>query len=198
MYQCAKWPQIMLVNDDFKNEIKRIFHSSFQDAFVSGLDSNHWQFKEKSTLEKIDTKEFYILTMSSQLFRIFIFLHFTKNLETEQYVGSVLNLSSGKVDDEKFYDYLGEVGNAFLGAIKRDIGKYVPSLGMSTPNRLSIDCLKYMKNLRSNFETHSTSILNDKALFHASVYLVADEELNIHVDRYSHEDEADSGELELF
>lgn len=188
----------MLVNDEFKNEIKRIFNSSFEDAFAAGPDSSLWQFKEKSTLEKLDTKEFYILTMSSQLFRIFIFIHFTKNAEAEKYVSNVLNQASNKIDDDKFYDYLGEVGNAFLGAIKRDIGKYVPSLGMSTPNRLGIDCLKYMKNLKSNFETHSSASLHEKALFHASVYLVADEDLNIHIDRHAHQDETDSGELELF
>lgn len=186
----------MLVNEEFKSEIKRIFNSSFEDSFVSNSDT--WQFREKSVLDKLDTKEFFVLTMSSQLFRIFIFLHFTKNAESERYVSNALNLTSGKLDDDKFYDYLGEVGNAFLGAIKRDIGKYVPSLGMSTPNRLGIDCLKYMKNLKSNFETHSSASLNDKALFHASVYLVADEALNIHIDRYSHEKETDSGELELF
>jgi hypothetical protein len=186
----------MLVNEEFKNEIKRIFNTSYADALTSNSDS--WQFREKAALDKLDTKEFYVLTMSSQLFRIFIFLHFTKNADTERYVSNALNLTSGKLDDDKFYDYLGEVGNSFLGAIKRDIGKYVPSLGMSTPNRLSIDCLKYMKNLKSNFETHSSASLEDKTLFHASVYLVADEELNIHIDRYSHEDEVDSGELELF
>ena len=188
----------MLVNDEFKNEIKRIFNSSFEDSFVSGSDNTHWQFKEKSTLDKLDTKEFYILTMSSQLFRIFIFLHFSKNAEMEDYVSNALNLTSGKLDDDKFYDYLGEVGNAFLGAIKRDIGKYVPSLGMSTPNRLGIDCLKYMNNLKTNFETHSSASLNEKALIHASVYLVADEELNVHVDRHSYDEEVDNGELELF
>jgi hypothetical protein len=188
----------MLVNDEFKNEIKRIFNSSFEDALVSSPDNTQWQFKEKSTLEKLNTKEFYVLTMSSQLFRIFIFLHFTKNSDTEQYVSHVLNLTSGKLDDDKFYDYLGEVGNAFLGAIKRDIGKYVPSLGMSTANKLGVDCLKYMANLKSDFETHSSALLNDKTLFHASVYLVADEELNIHINRYAHEDEVDSSELELF
>ena len=188
----------MLVNDEFKNEIKRIFNSSFEDAFVSGSDNTDWLFKEKTSLDKLNTQEFYILTMSSQVFRIFIFLHFTKNADTEKYVSNALNLTSGKLDDDKFYDYLGEVGNAFLGSIKRDIGKYVPSLGMSTPNKLSIDCLKYMKNLKSNFETHSSASLNDKALFHASVYLVADEELKIHIDRFAHEEEVDSGELELF
>lgn len=188
----------MLVNDEFKNEIKRIFNSSFEDAFLADSDSTQWHFKEKNTLEKLDTEEFYILTMSSQLFRIFIFLHFSKNADTEKYVSNALKLTSGKLDDDKFYDYLGELGNAFLGSIKRDIGKYVPSLGMSTPNKLGIDCLKYMNNLASDFETHSSASLNDKALFHASVYLVADEELNVHIDRQSLDEEVDSGELELF
>lgn len=188
----------MLVNDEFKNEIKRTFLSSFEDAFIAGSDQSRWQFKEKSSLDKLDTKEFYVLTMSSQLFRIFIFLHFTKNDESEKLVNSVLNLTSGKLDDDKFYDYIGEVGNAFLGAIKRDIGKYVPSLGMSTPNRLSFDCLKYMKNLNSTFETHATAAFDDTTLFYSSVYLVADEELNIRIDRNSLDEEVDSGELELF
>tara|TARA_R110002073_G_scaffold53838_1_gene138662 strand:- start:124418 stop:125047 length:630 start_codon:yes stop_codon:yes gene_type:complete len=188
----------MLVNDEFKNEIKKAFHSSFEEAFVAGSDTSRWQFKEKSTLENLDTKEFYVLTMSSQLFRIFIFLHFSKNDDTEKFVSSVLNLTSAKLDEDKFYDYLGEVGNAFLGSIKRDLGKHIPSLGMSTPNRLSIDCLKYMKNLNSNFESHAISTFDDKVLFYSSVYLVADEELNIHIDRHSLENEVDSGELELF
>lgn len=188
----------MLVNDEFKNEIKKTFHSSFADSLAAGSDESRWQFKEKSTLEQLDTKEFYVLTMSSQLFRIFIFLHFSKNDDTEKFVSSVLNLGSGKLDDDKFYDYLGEVGNAFLGSIKRDIGKYVPSLGMSTPNRLGIDCLKYMKNLDSNFESHATSAFDDKILFYSSVYLVADEELDIKIDHSAFEDEVDNGELELF
>lgn len=188
----------MLVNDEFKNEIKRTFLSSFEDALITGSDESRWQFKEKPSLDKLDTEEFYVLTMSSQLFRIFIFLHFTKNDKSEKFVNSVLNLTSGKLDDDKFYDYIGEVGNAFLGSIKRDIGRYVPSLGMSTPNRLSIDCLKYMKNLNSTFETHATAAFDENILFYSSVYLVADEELNIRIDRNSLEEEVDSGELELF
>ncbi|MFV1873651.1 MAG: hypothetical protein ACMZ64_10055 [Oleiphilus sp.] len=188
----------MLVNDEFKNELKRTFIRSFEDSFVTGSDPTRWQFKEKTNLDTIKTNEFFVLTMSSQLFRIFIFLHLSKNPDTEQYVSTVLNLTPGKLDNDKFYDYLGEVGNAFLGAIKRDIGKYVPSLGMSTPNRLDRDCLKYMGYLKANFEAHATGSYDDKTLFYSSVYLVADEDLNIHVDRHSHDDEVDSGELELF
>lgn len=188
----------MLVNDEFKNEVKRTFLRSFEEAFSQGTDLSNWQFKEKQNLDNINTNEFFVLTMSSQLFRVFIFVHFTKNADTDKYVSSVLNLTSGKLDEDKFYDYLGEVGNAFLGSIKRDIGKYVPSLGMSTPNRLGKDCLKYMKALDANFEAHASATYDTTPLFYSSVYIVADEELNIHVDRHSHEEEVDSGELELF
>ena len=188
----------MFVNEEFKQEIRRSFKNCYEESLVAGSDTSRWSIKEKQQHNDLNEAEFFVLTVSSQLFRVFVLMHFTKSPQTEAFVSDVLKINSNNLDNDKFYDYLGEVGNAFLGSIKRDIGKYVPSLGMSTPNKLSIDCLKYMKNLKSNFETHSSASLNDKALFHASVYLVADEELKIHIDRFAHEEEVDSGELELF
>lgn len=188
----------MLVNDEFKNEIKRTFKVSFEESITAGSDPSRWFIKERSNLDSLNEDEFYVLTMSSQLFRIFVLFHFTKKQETESLVANVLKINLSNLDDDKFYDYLGEVGNAFLGAIKRDIGKAVPSLGMSTPNRLNKDCLKYMKSLNTNFESHAVAEFDDQALFYASVYLVADEELNIPIDRSSTEQETDSGELEMF
>lgn len=188
----------MFVNDEFKNEIKRSFKASFEDSVVAGSDASRWYIKERSNLDNLNENEFYVLTMSSQLFRIFVLLHFSKNSHTESLVSNILKINQSNLDDDKFYDYLGEVGNAFLGAIKRDIGKSVPSLGMSTPNRLNKDCLKYMDSLNTNFEAHAVAEYDDQAIFHASVYLVADEELNIHVDRTVVEEATDSGELEMF
>jgi hypothetical protein len=188
----------MLVNDEFKNEIKRTFKVSFEDSIAAGSDPSRWYVKERSNLDNLDEDEFYVLTMSSQLFRIFVLFHFTKKAETESLVSDILKINQSNLDEDKFYDYLGEVGNAFLGSMKRDIGKSVPSLGMSTPNRLNKDCLKYMSSLNTNFETHAVAEFDDQAMFHASVYLVADEELNIHVDRTLAEEETDSGELEMF
>ncbi|KZY44591.1 MULTISPECIES: hypothetical protein [unclassified Oleiphilus] len=188
----------MLVNEEFKNEIKRTFKASFEESITAGSDPSRWYIKERTNLDNLNEAEFYVLTMSSQLFRIFVLFHFTKKPETESLISETLKINQSNLDDDKFYDYLGEVGNAFLGAIKRDIGKAVPSLGMSTPNRLSKDCLKYMKSLNTNFESHSVAEYDDQALFYASVYLVADEELDIRIDRHLIEQETDSGELEMF
>lgn len=188
----------MLVNDEFKNEIKRTFKASFEDSITAGSDASRWYIKERTNLDNLEEDEFYVLTMSSQLFRVIVLFHFTRKEETESLVSDILKINLSNLDDDKFYDYLGEVGNAFLGSMKRDIGKSVPSLGMSTPNRLNKDCLKYMQSLNTNFESHAVAEYDDQPLFQASVYLVADEELNIHVDRHSAEEETDSGELEMF
>jgi len=187
----------MLVNEEFKNEIKRTFKASYEEAICAGSDGTDWHIKDKSNLNDIEESEFFVLTMSSQLFRIFILMHFSKQASTEQYVCDILKINPSNMDEEKFYDYLGEVGNSFLGSVKRDIGRFIPSLGMSTPNRLNKDCLKYMKSLNTDFEAHAVAEYQDQPLFYASVYLVADDELNIEITRNQIE-EVDSGELEMF
>lgn len=187
----------MLVNEEFKQEIKRTFLESFRDVMISGGNAN-WKIKDKISLDQVNEDGFFLLTMSSQLFRVFILLHFSKTPEMEQYVCNTLKLNANNIDEEKFYDYLGELGNSFLGYVKRDIGRAVPSLGMSTPNLLSKDCLKYINVLQADFEAHAIAELDDQPLIYASVYLVADDELNIQISKTKIEDEVDSGELEMF
>jgi len=188
----------MLVNDEFKSELKHIFKSGYEEILLSGTDADRWMIKDKSSLKNVDEAEFYVLTMSSQLFRIIVLLHFSISENTRAFVSEVLNIPANNVDNDKFYDYLGEIGNSFLGSIKRDVGRFVPSLGMSTPNRLNKGCLKYLDILDSDFEAHAVAEFDDNELFYSSVYLIADEELNISTVRTNIEDETDSGDLEMF
>jgi len=189
----------MLVNEEFKQEIRRSFKSCYEESLTSGSAPSRWSIKEKAHLDEMNESEFFVLTMSSQLFRVFILIHFTKSPQTEAFVADVLKINSSSVDDDKFYDYLGEVGNAFCGSIKRDVGKIVPSLGMSTPNKLNKDCLKYIDQLNTDFEFHAVAEYDESPLFYASIYLSADEELNFNVkSSQSTNDDIDSGELEFF
>jgi hypothetical protein len=189
----------MLVNEEFKQEIRRSFKSCYEESLTTGSDPSRWSIKEKSQILEIKEKEFFVLTMSSQLFRVFILMHFTKSPKTEAFVAEILKINSNNVDEDKFYDYLGEVGNTFCGSIKRDVGKIVPSLGMSTPNRLNKDCLKYIDQLHTDFEFHAVAEYDDSPLFYASIYFSADEELNYNVNvSQSSDDDIDSGELEFF
>ena len=189
----------MFVNEEFKQEIRRSFKNCYEESLVAGSDTSRWSIKEKQQHNDLNEAEFFVLTVSSQLFRVFVLMHFTKSPQTEAFVSDVLKINSNNLDNDKFYDYLGEVGNAFCGSIKRDIGKIVPSLGMSTPNRLNKDCLKYIDLLSTDLEFHAVAEYDDNPLFHASIYLSADDELdfNVNVSQTIDED-IDSGELELF
>lgn len=187
-----------MVNEELKREIKREFLKGLDDALTPGTEPGSWNIKERPSIDDIEEEEFFVLTVSSQLFRIFVLLHFTKNETTEQYAADVLKTGSSGIDDEKYYDYLGEVGNAFCGALKRELTKTVPSLGMSTPNRLGHACMKYINALDIDYECHAVTEYQGTPLFYASVYVCADEELNYEVNANSSEDEVDSGELEFF
>ena len=100
---------------------------------------------------------------------------------------------------QKFFDFVGEVGNSICGAIKRELTRTVPSMGMSTPNRLSRDCLKYVKTRSIDYQSHRDVILDDQRLFAVSLYLFADHDLNYEVkDVVGSEDDVASGELEFF
>ncbi len=188
-----------MVNEDFKRELKQLFSKGLEDSLTPGTDASRWSFKDRNNSEDIQEEEFFVLTVSSQLFRVFVLLHFTRSPNTEAFVSEVLKTGNNALDTDKFYDYLGEVGNAFCGAIKRDLNRIVPSLGMSTPNRLGKDCLKYMTSLKVDYEAHSLASYDDNPLFYASIYLSADEELHYDVNSVqASDDDVDSGELEFF
>ncbi|MCP5162136.1 MAG: hypothetical protein H6999_00300 [Hahellaceae bacterium] len=184
------------VNEDFKRELRRAFISGFEEALIA---SSGWDVKEKSSTQMPEHEEFFMLTISSQLFRVVVVLHFTKNTELEQFVVNSIKQPNKVLEEDKFYDFVGEVGNAFCGAIKREIGRTVPTLGMSTPNRLGHDCLQYVSGQKFEFDAHAEALFQSRALMFASVYLCADQNLNFEVKQSSAtENDVDSGELEFF
>ena len=188
-----------MVNEEFKREVNNLFNKGLKEALEPGIEADDLFIKEHQRLETEHGEEFFLLTVSSQLFRLFVILHFTRNEVSEGFVAKALNVGSNAITEENFYDYLGEVGNAFCGSIKRNLNKTVPHLGMSTPNRLGKDCLPYLSTFKIDDEMHAIAEFQGQTLFHASAYLSADEELHYQVQAQAvEEDEPDSGELELF
>lgn len=187
-------------NDEFKREIRRLLEAGFKESFMSGPHGSQWQIADTSSDDATRLNEFFVLTISSQLFRVFLLLHFSVTPKLEALVSEHLKTgSSGTLDPAKLYDYLGELGNSICGAMKRELAHTVPSLGMSTPNRLNKDCMRYIQSLDISTETHMRAEHDGDLMFCASVYLVADDELNYHVKAHSSgTDAVDFGELELF
>ena len=160
-----------MVSEDFKRELKNMFMRGYQEALAQGIEQSRWTIKEEGDPNACLTQEFFVLTISAQRFRVFVLLHFTPDTESEQFVAEFINAGNNAIDQDKFYDCIGEIGNAFCGAMKRDLGKVVPSLGMSTPNKLNSECIKYLTAFETQMEAHASALLDGTAILHASVYL---------------------------
>jgi len=186
---------------EFNREIQRLFKLAVKDAFYS---SDAMEVLPSDANQSINDKfnEFYLLTISSQAFRVLTLIHLNNNEATKAYVAHKLNCTNDAVSDERLYDYIGELGNTLCGSLKRSINQFVPSLGMSTPNRLENGSIKYMMSQKPSLEAYSQIEVNGQTLFECSVYVCNDVELNIQIPTNSHAavelEDTDCGELELF
>ena len=188
-----------MVNEEFKREVGRLFIKGFGEALETSAESSELIIKEQTKEVADYGDEFFLLTVSSQLFRLFIVLHFKIDDISKNFTAQALNASPSNVTPENLYDYLGEVGNAFCGSIKRNLNKTVPHLGMSTPNRLAKDCLPYLSSFNIDEEFHAIAEYQGNTLFSASAYISTDSEVNYSVQITNEiEEDADSGELEFF
>lgn len=186
------------VNDALRQEVIKLFTEGFRESMMPGVNPDDVLVKEQSKLHKEDHEEFFLLTVSSQLFRLFVIIHFSKDRQSESFVSEVLGIPQNNLTEAAFYDYMGELGNAFCGYLKRELNKSVPHLGMSTPNRLGRDCIRYMTSLNSDLEHHAVAEYKGEPLFHASTYLVADQVLDYDIKQSFEEQETESGDLEFF
>lgn len=181
-----------------KNSLNTLLTLSLQETLNTAADSA-WGIKSMDTLESVMQKEFIMLTISSYEFRVCILLHFTKDKLTTEYVAGAMQTPSDKLEDTRYYDYLGELGNTFCGAFKRELAKYFPHLGMSTPNRLAGTSLKFMQEAAFDYDTHLKASTNDNTAFYSSLYISANKDFDFRVET-NKQDETDEekGALELF
>ena len=179
-----------------QRSIEELTNQSMRSAF-SAENMSAWEIGQLHDSNSIQTAEFYMLTIVSYVFRAFVLLHFTNDSATRNYVASSIKLKTQEITDTRFHDYIGEMGNAFCGAFKRDLGEYYTHTGMSTPNRLSHQSFLHLQ--RSNFDY----ALHLKALnklantqFIASVLINTYENMDFNYIRPANN--SNSGELELF
>ena len=115
------------------------------------------------------------------------------------YVSRALEVPLENLSEDTFYDYLGEMGNQFCGAFKRELGKVLPHLGMSTPNRLSNESLCHLKGLDCGHEVHVKVSTPDEITVYASLYVSTYGKDEFRLDDVPLEESpVETGELEMF
>lgn len=189
-----------MADTEFERFLRSEFITCLKLAFTESLSEADWKFKEGKELTHSKFPKIILLTISSHKFRIIFTLHFDYSENCLNFVAQGLKSGNEKLGKDRINDYLSEVGNSFCGAIKRNLGNIIPSLGMSTPNMLDDFCLEYIKELEVLDQHTATVSFNGQETFGASYFLCASESLNIDMSNahQSTASQADAGELEFF
>ena len=178
----------------FKNLLSRCLEESLRSSAYPA-----WTMEPLADAKEIGNRQFIMLTVSSYDFRMVVLLHFSRNEPSLKYVADTLQLAPGAMEQSRFDDYLSEVGNTFCGAYKRELGKFFPHLGMSTPNMLAAESLSYVKTWPVEFETHLRAHDEDQAQFFGSLYIASTGDIDFDPQELSNPvEEVETGALEMF
>ena len=140
--------------------------------------------------------EIVMLTVSSYLFRLVMFIHFDRTPATRNYFATLAGASGEVLSDERLIDVVMERGNLFCGALNRDLSPFFPHIGMSTPCLLHRSCLDHVPTLQPAVARNYRAEAAPGVVLHFTLALCAFADLD-----FAHEADAveeASGELEMF
>lgn len=154
---------------------------------------------EISVIEDITTiseKKIVVLTVSSYLFRLMVMFHFTPDAATKGHFARLNRVDAGEMGEQGFMDAIAEAGNLCCGILNRDLGRFFPHLGMSTPNVIDKQCAAYLQKLNAAHIRHFALDVAGSPRLHVSLCVSAYAEMDFAVS--PDEEDVSTGELELF
>lgn len=182
-----------MVSDQAKAAFDFLVEQAIKSSML-GEDKDACQIETLTDTAQIKSKQMVILTVSAYAFRAMLFIHFTKDRPTKAHFAAMKQ--QGEMDDAEFLDAVMESGNLACGAVNRELGTHFPHLGMSTPSVLDHASMEYVGALGAGHVRHWRIATGSGAVFHASLAVCEDEDIDFTVDQTQTEDT--SGELEFF
>lgn len=181
-----------------KDSLTKLLTDSLEESLKTE-NYSAWTLTTLINIEQVTAPEFTMLTISSYDFRIFVLLHSTCSAPSMRYAADALKMPLEQLTTTRYYDFLGELGNRFCGAFKRDLGGFFPHMGMSTPNRLRSESLKHLKNLSLAYDIHVSAQASEETTFYASLYVSVYGDREFRMDKLNNtEEQVEVGALELF
>ena len=142
-------------------------------------------------------KKAVVLSIASDRFRLVLALLCRLDADSKAHFARLNRIDPSEWSDQAFEDAVSECGNIIVGSINRDVGRYFPSVGMSTPNVLDREALAYLEALGAGHRRvfHVTGLALD---FYAVLFVSPTGPVDFRAEVEELEAAVDSGELEMF
>ncbi len=142
-------------------------------------------------------KKVVMLTVSSYLFRVLLFIHFDQNKPTLAHFSALEGIAAEEMGEERFFDAVMERGNLCCGALNRELAPFFPHIGMSTPCILDRSSLEHVSALKPAVTRHYVAEVGPGVTLHLTLALCAFADLDFAYEAGVAEEES-AGELEMF
>lgn len=137
-----------------------------------------------------------VLTISSYLFRLMVFIYFTPDDATRAHFVRTKKLREAELSEQAFIDAISESANMCCGSLSRDLSQVFPHIGMSTPNIIDKECAASLGVLKCGHIQHFKVDINATKQFHATLCVSDYADLDFVVEATTQE--TNTGELEFF
>jgi hypothetical protein len=150
-------------------------------------------------LAKDSEREIVMLTVSSYMFRVLLFMHFDRNAATRAHFSALANVAVEGMDDDRFIDEVMERGNLCCGALNRDLALFYPHIGMSTPCILKRSSVEHVGAIKPAFTRRYRAQVGPGLAMHFTLAVCAFADFDFAFEpRAAEELEDTAGELEMF
>ncbi len=190
-----KPPDQTMISANAKDGFDHLLITAMKSTLVASSD-DLCEVRVIEDTSEIKEKKVVILTVSSYLFRLMAFVHFTLNEPMKAHLAKITRAEVADMDEQAFYDVISECGNVCCGSLNRELGRFYPHIGMSTPNVLDRNCIDYLPTLDAGYIRHFEVRINDSIVMHASLCVCDYADIDFSVDKT--ESTEDTGELEMF
>lgn len=183
-----------MMNDHVKEGFDHLLIKALKDSF--GSASAEIEISVDTADETFAETHVILFTISSYMFRLMVILYFTPDDATKAYFAGIRNVPAADMDDQALLDNVSESGNLCCGILSRELGKFFPHIGMSTPNTIDKESMHYLRSLAYGHLQHFRINLANMANMHVSLCVFDYDDLDFAVEIA--EESAETGELELF
>lgn len=147
-------------------------------------------------LSEVKQTKIVILTVSSYVFRSVVLIHFTPDKVTQEHFARINKIQASDMSEQAFYDAIAERGNICCGTLNRELARFFPHIGMSTPNIIDKECSSYLGVLGCGHIQHFKVDINASVHFHVSVCVCDYADLDFAIEAAA--EDTSGGELEMF
>jgi hypothetical protein len=192
----VKVKQAVLVSDRARQGLDYFVAAAVQNSLMAAGERCQLEAADDALPQESDIA---MLTVSSYMFRVLMFIHFDRAPATRAYIASLAGVPAEEMTGERYLDAMMERGNLCCGALNRDLALFYPHIGMSTPCMLRRHSVEHLQAVHPDYKRCFRAELAPGVVMHFSIALCAFHDLDFAFEpRAAEEAEETAGELEMF